>query len=133
MGKPTFGLLYLTTRKTNKMKNTANVIRSVMRTKKVTQTQLAKKLGLTTTELRKEFSTMSKKENSPETKRFINKIAKAIDVPTTVFVFKSIELKDVAPERKELFKQLSPSINDIMNILIKSGPDKKRKKSSAKR
>lgn len=102
------------------MRNTAEVIRETMRMKKITVTQLTKKLKITPKQFREELSKMSPKGNSDDTKTFIKKICKVINVPPTFLMLKSLELKDIPKDKKELFKDLYPSIDKMVNIVIKS-------------
>jgi len=105
--------------------NVGKAIIEVRTLKKMTTKQLSKKSGI----LEIGMSNIESGLRQP-TKTEVTKICKALDVPKTALVFYGLEDKDISKSKKEIFKQLSPSIKDMIDALIKDkAPKKKAKKA----
>jgi transcriptional regulator with XRE-family HTH domain len=49
----------------------------------------------------------------------LSKLCKLYKIPTQVVVWKSITEKDVQPNKREIFNQLSPAINNLIDEFFK--------------
>lgn len=48
----------------------------------------------------------------------VEKLSKFYKVPIAVLMWKSIDVKDVQPHKREAFSRLSPTINDMINCIF---------------
>lgn len=85
------------------------VINSIIKKKGITQTELAKKIGKSTTALSQIINGVY--DPNPET---LDKICEALEVPKAIVYFLTISEKDVPEDKVELYKMLAPSIKDFL-------------------
>ncbi|GAB3710072.1 helix-turn-helix domain-containing protein [Flavobacterium koreense] len=85
------------------------VINSIIKKKGITQTELAKKIGKSTTALSQIINGVY--DPNPET---LDKICEALEVPKAIIYFLTISEKDVPEDKVELYKMLAPSLKDFL-------------------
>lgn len=85
------------------------VINSIIKKKGITQTELAKKIGKSTTALSQIINGVY--DPNPET---LDKICEALEVPKAIVYFLTISEKDVPDDKVELYRMLAPSIKDFL-------------------
>ncbi len=85
------------------------VINLIIKKKGITQTELAKKIGKSTTALSQIINGVY--DPNPET---LDKICEALEVPKAIIYFLTISEKDVPNDKVELYKMLSPAIKDFL-------------------
>lgn len=89
------------------------VIKILLKKKNITQLQLAKKIGKSTTAI----SQIVKGQYSP-TPETLEKISKVVDVPVPVMHFLTISEKDIPDDKKQLYNLLAPSMNKFLNEIF---------------
>ncbi len=109
------------------MKNAGKAIAKFMKLTKVTSPLLAKRTGIKISDI----NDITKGKREPK-KNEIKLICKALDIPTSVIVMYSIQEKDVPKRNRELFKEITPAIKDMIEGLVVMPKDKKSKKSKSK-
>ncbi len=86
------------------------ILKSIRNDKKLTQTEVCKKVKITQTFLSQVEA--GKKAASPE---MFKRLCKFYGIPHQVVIWKSLSEKDVPKEKRGLFKQLSPAIDSLIN------------------
>jgi transcriptional regulator with XRE-family HTH domain len=85
------------------------VINSIIKKKGITQIELAKKIGKSTTAVSQIIN--GAYDPNPET---LDKICEVLEVPKSIIYFLTISEKDVPENKIELFKMLAPYIKDFL-------------------
>ncbi len=85
------------------------VINSIIKKKGITQIELAKKIGKSTTAVSQIIN--GAYDPNPET---LDKICEVLEVPKSIIYFLTISEKDIPENKIELYKMLAPSIKDFL-------------------
>lgn len=85
------------------------VINLIIKKKGITQTELAKKIGKSTTALSQIINGVY--DPNPET---LDKICEVLEVPKAIIYFLTISEKDIPQDKLELYKMLAPTIKDFL-------------------
>lgn len=85
------------------------VINLIIKKRGMTQTELAKKIGKSSTALSQIIN--GAYDPNPET---LDKICEALEVPKSILYFLTISEKDIPQDKLELYKMLAPSIKDFL-------------------
>jgi transcriptional regulator with XRE-family HTH domain len=88
-------------------------IREIRTRKKITQDQLAEKIGMT----QNAISSIERGLASPHPST-LKKIAKALKVPEVAFVVLGLDEKDVPKENRLLYQQLKPILDSLVGKII---------------
>lgn len=97
------------------MKKGSEVIKELRKQKNFTQAQLAKESDLE----KSVIAGIEKGEIKPDKKQ-LKAIIKALGVTKEVLQFHMIEVKDVAKNKQDVFKQLSPMIKKLSKEILQS-------------
>lgn len=85
------------------------VINLIIKKKGITQIELAKKTGKSSTAISQIVNGVY--DPNPET---LDKICEEINVPKAIIYFLTISEKEIPEDKLELYKMLSPSIKDFL-------------------
>ena len=85
------------------------VIKLLLKKKNITQIDLAKQIGKSTTAV----SQIIRGQYNP-TSETLEKISKALDVPVPVIHFLTISDDDIPEDKKQLYNLLAPSMNKFL-------------------
>ena len=96
------------------MPNLGKAIQEIRVLKNLSQGDLAAKIGITQTAL----SRIENGDAEPR-KSTLNSICRILKTPKEFIMFKSLEVSDVSKNKKEIFKKLSPSLNELIDQCIK--------------
>ncbi len=86
-----------------------NAVKQIRQQKRIKQNWLAEKSGITQTYLSQIENNV--KEPNISTLKII---CENLNVPIPVLFFLAIDINDIAPEKRDAFKHLAPSINSMV-------------------
>lgn len=89
------------------------VIKNLLKKKKISQVELAEKIGKSTTAV----SQILKGQYSP-TNETLDKISDVIDVPVPVLHFLTLSDEDIPVDKKALYDYLKPSMDRLLNDIF---------------
>lgn len=87
-----------------------SVIRNIRKQKKMTQSEFCLRCGITQTYLSQIEGNL--KEPNLST---LKSISAGLDVPLPILFFLSMNEEDVAPEKRQAFEIVSPSVKSLVN------------------
>jgi len=90
------------------------VIKILLKKKKISQLELAGKIGKSTTAV----SQILNGQYSPTTDT-LDKISKVVDVPVPIIHFLTITEEDIPEDKIQLYNLLAPSMNKYLNDIFK--------------
>jgi len=93
------------------MKNIGKAIHEVRRKQKMSQIEVAQKSGITRTYL----SLIETGKRLNVSSDVIEKICVAMEIPQVVLDFMSMDLSDVAENKKDSFKDIKPAVNALID------------------
>ena len=77
------------------------------------QSQFAEKIGIT-----QPYLSLVENEKKRPSLDIITTVCKIAKIPVPIFFWKSVAEKDVAPEKKELFLSLKPTIDSMIDSIF---------------